>query len=80
MKNEHKKMVTWFDLKNQPTRLPPENTIVLMIVDYEVCIGYYDMKYGFQKTPVQCELSNHFNSKNVTPTFWAYLPEHPFTT
>ena len=46
-------------------------------IDYEVCIGYYDFKLGFQMFPVECELSNHFNSKSVSPKFWAYMPKHP---
>ena len=24
------------------------------------------------------EHTNHFNSRGVTPTFWAYMPKHPF--
>lgn len=78
MNKEHKKMVTWIDHVHDPNRIPKPETPILMIVDYEVCIGYYDAKLGFQKMPIECRLSNHFNSKGVTPTFWAYMPKHPF--
>lgn len=78
MNHEHKKMVTWIDHVHDPNRIPKLNTTVLMVVDYEVCIGYYDVKLGFQKLPFECGLSNHFNAKSVTPTFWAYMPKHPF--
>lgn len=77
MNHKHKKMVTWIDHVHEPNIVPKPNTTVLMIVDYEVCIGYYDVKRGFQMHPVECELSNHFNSKSVSPTFWAYMPKHP---
>ena len=77
MNHEHKKMVSWIDHIHEPNRVPKPNTTVLMIVDYEVCIGYYDFKLGFQMLPVECELSNHFNSKSVSPTFLAYMPKHP---
>ena len=77
MNHEHKKMVSWVDYIHEPNRVPKPNTTVLMIVDYEVCIGYYDVKLGFQMFPVECELSNHFNSKSVSPKFWAYMPKHP---
>lgn len=78
MAKEHKKMVAWIDYEHDPNRIPKPNTTVLMIVDYEVCIGYYDVKLGFQVLPLEYRLSNHFNAKSVTPTFWAYLPKHPF--
>ena len=78
MNKEHKKMVTWIDHVHDPNRIPKPETPILMIVDYEVCIGYYDAKLGFQKMPIECRLSNHFNSIGVTPTFWAYMPKHPF--
>lgn len=78
MKNEHKKMVTWIDYAHDQNRIPKPETTILMIVDYEVCIGYYDIKYGFQKMPIEYRFSNHFNTKGVNPTFWAYMPKHPF--
>ena len=78
MKNEHKKMVTWIDYAHAQNRIPKPETPILMIVDYEVCIGYYDVKLGFRMLPFECRLSNHFNDKSVTPTFWAYMPKHPF--
>lgn len=78
MNKKHKKMVTWIDYVNDQNRIPKPEIPILMVVDYEVCIGYYDVKFGFQKLPIECRLSNHFNSKNVTPTFWAYMPNHPF--
>lgn len=78
MNREHKKMVTWIDYVHDQNRIPKPETPILMVVDYEVCIGYYDIKCGFQKMPIECRFSNHFNSKNVTPTFWAYMPNHPF--
>lgn len=71
-------MVTWIDYEHDKDRIPNPETPILMIVDYEVCIGYYDLKFGFLKLPFECKMSNIFNSKPVMPTFWAYMPKHPF--
>lgn len=79
MLKEFRKMVTWIDLEHDPNRTPLPNMPILMIVDYEICIGYYDLEYGFQQLPIECRLSNHFNAKNVVPAFWAYMPKHPFS-
>jgi hypothetical protein len=80
MNREHKKMVTWIDYEHDPNRVPKPNTLIHMIVDYEVCIGYYDVKLGFQMFPLECDIFNHFIAKSVTPTLWAYPPKHPFET
>lgn len=80
MAHAHKKMVTWIDYEHDPNRVPKPNTLIHMVIDYEVCLGFYDPECGFQRLPVECRFSNHFNSQSVTPKFWAYPPKHPFET